>query len=108
MSRKERKVIDRISGKGRIFKQKQLIGTAYYDITIKQEFMLTGKDRIPGLKEITGVIQVPENSFVIELGSELTLVLSDDREWTFFAKSGNPVNGRYECVNPPGSGIKSI
>ena len=106
MSRKEKKVIDSISGKGKLIKQGQLIGTVLYDITIIQEFILTGKDRIPSFKEITGVIQVPENSFMIELGIEYTLILSDEREWRFFAKSGNPVDGRYKCVNCAGSGIQ--
>ncbi len=105
MTRKEKEIIKHFSGIGNVFKQDQLIGQVEYEIIVIQDYILSGKDRIPSLKEISGTIQVSENSFSIELGIEYLLILNDGREWKFWAKSGNPIVGIYECVNPPGSGI---
>ena len=108
MTRTESVIVKHYSGKGKVFKQNQLIGRAEYEIIVTQDYILSGKDKIPGLKEISGRIKVPENSFMIELGIEYLLILNDGREWRFWAKSGNPIVGIYECINPPGSGIDLI
>ena len=100
MSRQNR-IVHTLNGNGKVFKDGILISDVSYTIQVRQEFI----DCIPGLKEIRGQITILDGERNLADGSVLTLKLKDDREWQFFASSGNPVTGVYELVNVSGSDL---
>ena len=105
---KKRVPIERIRGRGKVYRSDQYIAEVDCEIKVVQEMHIArtfGKqESVPGLKEITGVVRVVSGETDLVDGSLLTLRLSDGRVWTFYARS-EPVAGTFDCVNASGEGL---
>ncbi len=108
MPRKRRQVVETLKGRGQILRGDAEIAEVNYALDVIQQYVdastLTGPDEVEGMKEIRGQITVLEGERNLSTGESLTLVLEDARHWEFFAKSGDPVSGRY-LVTTTGSGL---
>ena len=79
---KETVELERPSGRGSVYKEDgTLLREAKYEIVVFQEFLIVGKDRSPGLKNIQGWIEPPDWA---PIGEALRLHLEDGRRLDFF------------------------
>ena len=79
---KETVELERVSGRGSVYKEDgALLIEADYKIVVSQEFLVHGKDRSPGLKDIRGWIEPPDWA---PIGEALRLHLEDGRRLDFF------------------------
>lgn len=109
MTRKIKRHVEELEGGGRVLKKGTKIAEVWYFISIDQEFLqprsLQTEEAIPGHKGINGHMAVLHGERNFPLGENLPLILEDGRKLEFFARSGNPVSGNYECVNVNPNGI---
>ena len=109
MSRNKTRAVDRLSGRGQVIKDGTPIATALYTLRVLQDSVefstFGGKGEVDGLKDIKGEITVLDGERNLTDGSILTLRMEDGTTWTFFAKSGDPVTGKYVVVNASGEGM---
>jgi hypothetical protein len=109
MELKKYKMLEAPHGVGKVYKDDREIARVNYQLQIKQEFIIekssSGEEETPGLKEITGQINIIEGERNLIDGSVLTLYLSDNRKWQFFTNRGNPISGNYVAVNVDGEGL---
>jgi hypothetical protein len=109
MDTKKSKIVETLSGTGKVYKDDKAIANVRYKLQIRQQFILTtsssGEEEIPGLREITGQISVIEGERNLVNRKVLTLHLVDGRTWQFYAVSGDPITGMYSAVNASGEGL---
>jgi hypothetical protein len=109
MTTKRLRTLETPTGKGKVVKDGVPIADVTYTLLVKQEYLisksLTGEEELPGQKEISGQIRVIAGERDLMDGSILTLQLADDRQWQFFARSGDPVSGQYSAVNVNPEGL---
>ena len=94
---KETVELERRSGRGSVYREDgTLLAEANYELVVFQEFLVVGKDRSPGLKDIQGWIEPPDWPPV---GKPLTLHLEDGRRLDFFYYHSD---GSIECHSGQG------
>jgi hypothetical protein len=77
---KNKRIVDTLKGKGKIFRGGALLMDAPYSIEIWQDF----PSGIPGLKEAVGVIGVDMPKIIPLIGEELVLEFQDGKRMGFF------------------------
>jgi len=105
MSTKKINTLESPSGEGKVYRGEALLSHVLYKLQVTQEIKVTRGDELPGIQDIRGSIIVVKGEKDLTLGDELILHLSDGRRWKFFARSGDPVSGTYQCVNTSADGI---
>ncbi len=77
------KLVEQLSGRGKVLVGEREIATANYSIDVYQDYIETntrsGSGRIPGMKSASGQLNVVTGPVDLELSPEWTLVLSDGR-----------------------------
>jgi hypothetical protein len=87
------KVLEELSGRGRVLVDGRQVATADYTVTIKQGTLradsLAGRGRIDGVPSGEGSLDVIEGAADLELASEWTLVLQDGQQLACVRKGRN-------------------
>jgi hypothetical protein len=111
MSERKKRIIESLTGTGNVYKDNEVISDVQYRLQITQEFIISrshsSTEELPGLKEISGQIDVISGERDLMDGNMMTLQLKDGRKWKFFAPRGDFISGSYQVVSASGDGIIS-
>jgi len=104
-----RKVLERLSGLSKVYREGEYLSDVAYSFQVVQiidlSSTLTREEEVKGLLDITGHITVIEGERDFTKGEQLEIHLEDGRTWKFFVKSGDPVSGKYWTINASREGI---
>jgi hypothetical protein len=111
MCAKERSIEDRLTGRGTVRRGEDKLAEVRYTLHVLQEYNVSrtfgGTSRVPGMKDVSGLITVISGEHMLTGKGMLTLELEDGRQWDFLPTSGDPVTGIYEVVASGGQGLRA-
>jgi hypothetical protein len=106
MEKKFQEIIKTDYGNGKLFEESRFIDDVTYHYKITQEFIVyesnNGKEKIPGLKDVAGSIQLIHNREDI-LGKNLILFLADNTKWNIVTFNGDFIDRHYQFKFGPGN-----
>lgn len=101
MYKKQREIVETMQGQGKLYDEyNEFVATVMYDIKVEQNVIISDTQKTPGLKTVSGRIEIQEGEkdLITEDWGNLTLRLDNDRTLTFFIKHGDPYSGAYQIL----------
>ena len=102
------RIIDRITGRGGVERDGEVICDVEYEIIVSQPTTETQSiaepKAPPEASDARGRLRVLEGKRNLMEG-DLTLCLKDGRKWTFTVTNGNPVSALYMAVQAGGDSL---
>lgn len=108
MTMRTGRIIDRLTGRGGVERDGQIIRDVDYEIIISLRTAEAGTGAETGVSagtpEARGRLRVLEGKRSLIEG-DLTLCLTDGRRWPFIVTNGNPVSALYMVVQAGGDSL---
>jgi len=105
MTMRTGRIIDRLTGRGRVERDGASICEVDYEIIVSQP--TAGPDAAPGTPNARGRLRVLEGKRNLTEG-DLSLRLADGRRWVFTVTNGNPVSAFYMAVQSGGETLAPV
>ena len=105
------RIIDRLTGRGGVERNGEIICEVDYEIIVSQPTAETRSDTeaesMPDIPDARGRLRVLDGKRNLMEG-DLTLSLNDGRQWKFTVTNGNPVSALYMVVQTGGDSLAPV
>ena len=95
-------------GEGDVYREGNLIARARYNLEVTQKMIQTSSDEIPGMKNVSGQIEVIEGEDYLFDYDFLTLHLNDGRGMEFFVTKVDISSGVHSVQHTGGKGLFTL
>ena len=105
------RIIDRLTGRGGVARNGEIICEVDYEIIVSQPTVETQSDTeaesMPDIPDARGRLRVLDGKRNLMEG-DLILRLNDGRQWNFTVTNGNPVSALYMAVQNGGDSLAPV